>query len=585
MVASKIYKPHYENSWALVVGINSYQNAPPLEYARNDAEGFSELLKNNFDFPEDKIVQLFDEEATKDRILRDYLDFTTDKIGPDDRVIVFFAGHGHTRSGKRGEIGFLVPVDGNPPDLSTLISWDEFTKKSELIPAKHMLFIMDACYGGLAITRYLPPGSMRFVKEMLQRYTRQVLTAGKADEPVSDSGGPRPGHSVFTGHLMDALDGSAAKGDGILTANLVMAYVYDRVAKDYMSAQTPHYGWLDGDGDLIFNPAKIPLDESPETGKDILIEVPPMLAEPQVLTEVPSLADRVKEYLSSPQYRIKLDDLVTREIRHVLSQYQGDAFSVNTNETYEEFAARLKLYEKILQDLMVMVTLLGRWAGEEQRNTLAKVFARIPDSTTESEGKVVWLGLRWYPVMLLMYAGGIAALAADNYENLAAVLTTQVGTRFSGSEARPVILATVEGIEDVDDKNMFKKSPGYERYYVPRSEYLFKALQPVLDDTLFLGRSYEQLFDRFEVLYALTYADLHYDKRQEEMWGPPGRFVWKYSARSVEANPFVSITAEAERAGDKWAPLRAGLFRGSYERFRQIADGYREGSLNGLHWR
>jgi uncharacterized caspase-like protein len=72
-----------------------------------------------------------------------------------------------------------------------------------------MLFLMDACYGGLALTRTtIPPGSMRFLKDMLQRYSRQVLTAGKADEVVSDAGGTRPGHSIFTSHLLDGLDGA-----------------------------------------------------------------------------------------------------------------------------------------------------------------------------------------------------------------------------------------------------------------------------------------------------------------------------------------------------------------------------------------
>jgi uncharacterized caspase-like protein len=112
---------------------------------------------------------------------------------------------------------------------------------------------MDACYGGLALMRFTPPGSMRFMKDMLQRYSRQVLTAGKGNEVVADSGGPRPGHSIFTGHLLDALDGKAATKDGILTASGVMAYVYDRVAKDYQSKQTPHYGFVDGDGDFVFD--------------------------------------------------------------------------------------------------------------------------------------------------------------------------------------------------------------------------------------------------------------------------------------------------------------------------------------------
>ena len=97
----------------------------------------------------------------------------------------------------------MLPADGATDDLSTLIRWDELTRNADLIPAKHMLFIMDACYGGLAVTRYVQPGSMRFLKDMLTRYSRQVLAAGKANQVVADSDGPREGHSIFTGHLLD----------------------------------------------------------------------------------------------------------------------------------------------------------------------------------------------------------------------------------------------------------------------------------------------------------------------------------------------------------------------------------------------
>ncbi len=111
----------------------------------------------------------------------------------------------------RGEIGFLVPYDGKIEDLSTLIRWDDFTRNAELIHAKHIFFIMDACYGGLAITRFLPAGSVRYLKDMLNRYTRQVLTAGKADEQVADGGGPIPGHSIFTGHFLGCPCGESSR--------------------------------------------------------------------------------------------------------------------------------------------------------------------------------------------------------------------------------------------------------------------------------------------------------------------------------------------------------------------------------------
>jgi len=38
---------------------------------------------------------------------------------------------------------------------------------------------MDACYGGLAITRSLSAGSMRFLKDMLQRYSRPSINRGE----------------------------------------------------------------------------------------------------------------------------------------------------------------------------------------------------------------------------------------------------------------------------------------------------------------------------------------------------------------------------------------------------------------------
>jgi uncharacterized caspase-like protein len=133
-------------------------------HAANDANAVAEVLIRKFSFHADNIRLLIDADATRESIMREFLLLADrSKAGPDDRVIVFFAGHGHTVSGRRGETGFLVPVNGRPDELSSLIRWDELTRSADLIHAKHMLFLMDACYGGLALTRKtIPPGSMRF---------------------------------------------------------------------------------------------------------------------------------------------------------------------------------------------------------------------------------------------------------------------------------------------------------------------------------------------------------------------------------------------------------------------------------------
>lgn len=255
------YTTKYSNSHALVIGINDYQNSSPLEFAKNDALDLAKILIDRFNFPERNVKLLVDDDATRESIHSSFLAYADDKTEPDDRLIFFFAGHGLTRIGTRGKVGYLVPYDGNPSKISTLIRWQELTSNSELIPAKHIFFIMDACYGGLTFSRTSLPFKELVYDDMFLRYSRQCLTAGKANEVVADSGGPKENHSIFTGHLLNALEGNGSRSDGIITASSVMSYVYENVGNDYESKQSPHFGHIDGDGDFIFNPHLISEDK------------------------------------------------------------------------------------------------------------------------------------------------------------------------------------------------------------------------------------------------------------------------------------------------------------------------------------
>ena len=44
--------PHdiYDNSWALIIGIDKYENVRNLNYAVDDAESMQNILTNSFDF-------------------------------------------------------------------------------------------------------------------------------------------------------------------------------------------------------------------------------------------------------------------------------------------------------------------------------------------------------------------------------------------------------------------------------------------------------------------------------------------------------------------------------------------------------
>jgi peptidoglycan/xylan/chitin deacetylase (PgdA/CDA1 family)/tetratricopeptide (TPR) repeat protein len=246
----------YRESWAAIIGIDDYQNWPKLRYAANDARGVRDLLIQTYGFKPENIFLLLNADATRQSILS----LLGDKLGNgdmvkrEDRVLVFFAGHGATRKLPSGrDLGYIIPVDAGLGSYEgQAISMTNFQDISEAIPAKHVLFIMDSCYSGLALTRGGPAAfSQNYLQEISKREARQMFTAGGADQEVADTG-PN-GHSVFTWTLLQALDGRAdLNGDGVITATELAAYAAPAVSA--LSHQTPAFGSLSGSegGDFIF---------------------------------------------------------------------------------------------------------------------------------------------------------------------------------------------------------------------------------------------------------------------------------------------------------------------------------------------
>jgi uncharacterized caspase-like protein/peptidoglycan/xylan/chitin deacetylase (PgdA/CDA1 family) len=245
----------YASSWAIVVGVDGYPKWPHLQYAVRDAEGVGQTLVQKFGFASDHVITLKNEQATRRGILAAFHDLLghggADGLQPNDRVFVFFAGHGATRKLSSGrDLGYIVPYDADPDNLATdAIPMTEIQNIAESLPAKHVLFVMDACYSGLGLTR--GGANAAFLRDNAKRLGRQMLTAGGTDQMVSD-GGPN-GHSVFTWTLLQGLGGKAdLNGDGLITATELAAYVAPAVAS--VSQQTPAFGSLPGSegGDFVF---------------------------------------------------------------------------------------------------------------------------------------------------------------------------------------------------------------------------------------------------------------------------------------------------------------------------------------------
>lgn len=89
--------PRAGNDWLVLIAIDRYAHGgflTPLNCCRADAEALRDLLHGKFGFSPDFTIELFDEDATEQSIRHLMEETLPEKVGPSDRVLISFSGHG-----------------------------------------------------------------------------------------------------------------------------------------------------------------------------------------------------------------------------------------------------------------------------------------------------------------------------------------------------------------------------------------------------------------------------------------------------------------------------------------------------------
>lgn len=233
-----------------VIGVDRYDRWPRLTNAVRDAVGALQLFQR-LGF-EPATEPLLDDRATG-AALQALVTDDLAGLGPDDSLVVFYAGHGGTRQHDLGDrvvrTGYLIPVDASdaPGKASTWIELEGWLRAVALLPARHILVILDACHSGIAldpVTRWRDlggPGDAA-LPTLRARRSRRIITSAQ-DGQVACDGGPVPGHSLFTGCLIEALTGGLrARHGGAVTGSELGAYLQRRVESYPDARQTPDFG-------------------------------------------------------------------------------------------------------------------------------------------------------------------------------------------------------------------------------------------------------------------------------------------------------------------------------------------------------
>jgi hypothetical protein len=230
-----------------------------------------------------------------------------------------------------------------------------------------------------------------------------------------------------------------------------------------------------------------------------------------------------KRFLVYERLRIDLHDLVMRETEKVVPMFSPVQFPVNTGFSAEELEKRLKRYEALTEILVAMLSTGCYWGGREHSTLWTKVFNRIANPYGPTGGVVLWIGLRLFPTLLLLYAAGIAAVAAGAYDALFAIMMRPKVR--DGSQEHP-LPTEVNAASSNFEWAAFRNLPQVKNHKTPVSDYLFAVLREPLREFLPDDVVYQACFDKFEYVVSLVHTDITEPIRGWG-WAPVGCYIWR----------------------------------------------------------
>jgi hypothetical protein len=234
-------------SFAIVIGLSDYTGDwPPLEAPWYDAQHVRDAFKDQgFDY----IVTLTNKAATKEKIRHYMEDVFPARVGKNDQFVFYYSGHGTQEQLFNATRGYLPMLDSKTNLWSSMIGMQEIAEWSENIgAARHSLFVLDACFSGLAGEQHKGDPYIKIYMDDLMKPGHFLMTAGSAGQE-SYASLSKWGGSLFTNAFLKGIDGQADSGtkefppDGVISVTKLYQYIRLRISAERASApsvdQTP----------------------------------------------------------------------------------------------------------------------------------------------------------------------------------------------------------------------------------------------------------------------------------------------------------------------------------------------------------
>ena len=218
------------NAVALIIGVESYSNLPPAQYAGSDATHFYDYATQALGVSANKIKLLTDTRAKRSDLLITMKGWMkTEVVNDKTDVYIFFAGHGLASAD--GNKTYLLPADGHQDLLDeTSILRDDLIASAK--GAKTITLFLDTCYSGGTRTNEVLLADARPIAIVPDKSALPpnvtVLAAASGSQLSSTYEAAQQG--LFSYWLMKGLEGDAdANKDKKITAGELHEYVARQV--------------------------------------------------------------------------------------------------------------------------------------------------------------------------------------------------------------------------------------------------------------------------------------------------------------------------------------------------------------------
>ncbi|MCA9153790.1 MAG: caspase family protein [Planctomycetales bacterium] len=229
---------HAGQTHALLIGVSEYEKLDRLPFSRNDVEALTDILSgNNFHHA----VPLVDKDDTNTkplkRVITDFLRGNPNRDFPalnrDDRVLLFFSGHGFRHVENDRDTLYLCPTDFDPNlPAASGISIDWLRNEFANCRCSTIILIVDSCHAGLqknAKLSYADNGRLTAAFDKSEK----VVTLASCQAGESSYTSAQSQQSIFTHYLAEALRGHADRDqDGNVDVDELYSYVHERVDRE-----------------------------------------------------------------------------------------------------------------------------------------------------------------------------------------------------------------------------------------------------------------------------------------------------------------------------------------------------------------